>query len=244
MYNIQKIIKTTALLAGLFGFVGCGGTCCESDVPVNESASPSVTPSSVPNVTIPTVTPKGEKVEKEKTSMPPIAVANDSVGFIEIPPCSTVHFSSDGSTDPDGNDENLTFKWTGIHSCTMSDESSFDHKFGKKGLYETTLTVTDEQNLTAIDRICVLVGINESEIPLIADAGVDQEIGSDQNVTLSGRAVCRDDVASFQWREGHTVVSNESTFSSDLPLGQHILNLIIEDFAGKKAYDSVVVTIK
>jgi hypothetical protein len=241
MYNIQKIIKTTALLAGLFGFVGCGGTCCESDVSVNESGAPSVTPSSVPSETIPIVTPKGEpKVEKEKNSMPPVAVANDGVGIIEIPPCSIVHFTSEDN----GNDDNITYSWTSMHSQLMSNKSSFDHKFGKKGLYETTLTVTDEQNLTAMDRVCILVGINESEIPLVADAGADEEIGSEQNVTLTGRAVCRYDVASFQWKEGNTIISNEAIFSSNLPLGKHTLKLIIEDFAGKKAYDSVVVTVK
>ena len=233
MYNIQKIIKTTALLAGLFGFVGCGETtCCESDVSVIESG-------------LPTVTPKGEiKVEKEKDSEPPVVVANDNVGIIEIPPCSTVNFSSEGSYDPDGDDANLIYSWTGIHSSPMSNESSFDHKFGKKGLYEATLTVTDEQNLTAFERLCVLVGIDKSEIPLIADAGADFEVSGEQNVTISGRAVCRDESIGYKWEENGEIISQSPTFSKIFSEGSHELKLTIEDLAGNKTCDSIVVTVK
>ncbi len=259
MYKIEKIIKTTALLAGLFGFVGCGGTCCSSDVSVSKGGTPSVIPNEtlsiipkeVPSVTskevpsitpkeVPSITPTGETDEIiEIIPLQPDAVANDIDEFIEVKPCAVVNFSDVGSYDPDAN---LTYKWTGLGDKIMSEESSFDHRFNHKGLYEATLTVTDEQNSTAFDRVCVLVGIDE--IPLLADAGVNQEISSAQNVTLSGRAVCRDDIASYEWKEGTKIISEESTFVGKLPIGKHRLKLYIEDFAGNKACDRVVVTVK
>jgi len=201
---MYKIIKTTVLLSGLFTLVGCGA-CCEDDVLDTKSVVTTDIPTTT--TTVSTIEEKGDTpVDTQDdtpivvTPIPPIAIINDGEAFITIPPCTTVEFTSDASSDPDGDDENLTFNWTGIHACPMSDESSFEHKFGKKGLYETTLAVTDAQNLTSIDRVCVLVGIDESQMPLIADAGTDIEVGVDQNFTLAGRAICRDDVASFAWK--------------------------------------------
>ncbi len=249
MYKIQKIIKTTVLLAGLFSFVGCGGECCEDDVSEVKSVTPSGTVTTSTDTPTNTVVPATGNIEEkgEVKPIPPIAIvtANGSTELIEVPPCTTVEFSADQSSDPDGPDENLTFSWTSMRACPLdTNSSSFEHKFGTKGLYETTLIVTDEQNLTAIDRICVLVGIEEADMPLIADAGVDVEISADQNVTLSGRAICRDDVANFEWKEGNETISEEAKFTGTLPVGEHTLKLYIEDIAGQKACDSVVVTVK
>jgi hypothetical protein len=126
----------------------------------------------------------------------------------------------------------------------MSVESTFDRKFGDVGVYEATLTVTDEQNLTAFDRLCVLVGIDESEIPLVADAGADFEVSGEQNVTISGHAVCRDEFIGYKWEENGEIISHSPTFSKIFAQGSHELKLTIEDFAGSKTCDSVVVTVK
>ncbi len=239
MYKIQKIIKTTALVAGLFGLVGCGGACCEADVSISKGA-PIEKPSVVgtgSDVNVP-------NIEEEITPLPPVVVVNDGIGLINVDPCDTVNFTSVGTYDPDGDDENLTYQWTSIHGCPMSTESTFEREFGEVGVYEATLTVTDEQNLTAFERLCVLVGIDESEIPLIADAGADFEVSGEQNVTLSGHAVCRDEFIGYKWEENGEIISHTPTFSKIFTEGSHELKLTIEDFAGNKTCDSVVVTVK
>ena len=254
MYKIQKVIKTTVLVAGLFGLVGCGGECCESDVSISKGA-----PNEKQNVgesgsNVPTTQPSppaqpSQTVEPSPivppSKKPPVVVVNDGIGLIKLNPCNpTVTLTSEGTYDPDGNDENLTYKWTSVHGSPMSTESTFEHKFCGVGAYEATLTVTDEQNLTASDRLCVLVGIDESEIPLIADAGADFEVNGEQNVTISGHAVCRDESIDYKWIENGEIISHSPTFSKIFSEGSHKLKLIIEDIAGNKTCDSVVVTVK
>ena len=239
MYKIQKVIKTTVLVAGLFGFVGCGGECCEADVSISKGA-----PIEKPSVVGTGSDVNVSNIEEEIIQLPPVVVVNDGIGLIYVDPCDTVTLTSVGTYDPDGDDENLSYQWTSIHGCPMSTESTFEHRFGEVGAYEATLTVTDEQNLTAFDRLCVLVGIDESEIPLIADAGADFEVNGEQNVTVSGHAVCRDESIEYKWMENGEIISNSPTFSKIFSEGSHELKLTIEDLAGNKTCDSVVVTVK
>jgi len=151
MYSVKKVIKTTVFVTCMFGFIGCGGdTCCDSPINTTLGLNPSDN-----------VIEKGNLGAEENSQepKPPVSIAtgNDIDDWVEIEPCNTVHFNGDESNDPDGNDENLTFKWTDINGCILSEESSFEKKFEKKGLHEVILTVTDEQNLTAVDSVKVIV---------------------------------------------------------------------------------------
>ena len=154
MYKIQKVIKTTVLVAGLFGFVGCGGECCEGDVSISKGV-PFETPKVIENGT---GTPQGEE-KKKIEPIPPIAVAtmNENDFNITIKPCDVVYFDSNKSTDPDGNVSSMSYVWSKLDGSTISEEKSFFHKFNSKGVYEITLTVTDEQDLNSTDTVLVTV---------------------------------------------------------------------------------------
>ena len=171
----------------------------------------------------------------------PKILNEDDVDVAQTSKCKPVEFSGKGSYDDQS--EDLQYNWTDLHGNQMSSDEEFKHRFSKKGLYEVTLTVTDKDNLTAVDKVCILSGLET--MPLLADAGADITAAKDESVTLSGRAVCRDDVASYEWKEGDSKLSDKPTFStSKLPVGEHTLKLIVTDFEGKRSCDKVKVTVK
>lgn len=53
-------------------------------------------------------------------------------------------FDSSGSTDPDGNDSNLTYEWN-LGDGTNKTNQSFTHNYTNEGEYIVTLLVTDEE---------------------------------------------------------------------------------------------------
>lgn len=229
-------IQGSSVLLSTFLLVGCGdGACCEDGKRVLSDNG--------------TIVKKEEQKNEPKDFEVPnivptaIAYANDSLEMIKIATCESVHFDGSSSYDPDGNDQNLSYMWSDMNSTIMSNEKSFTHRYDKKGIYETTLVVTDEQNLTANERVCVLVNIDEDDIPLIARAGEDIEINSDKKVSLSGRGICRDDIAKYEWKEGDNLLSLESSFDISFEAGEHTLILTIEDIEGDKAFDSVTINV-
>jgi len=250
MNYINKIVKITLLPAVVFSFIGCDdGACCTSS-----TSNTKTTGYIVPDGVL-----KKEDIEKPKIQLvhkgnletkndpeplPPVAVIYTNEHDLDIATtskCKPVEFSGKGSYDDQS--EDLQYNWTDLHGNHMSSDEEFKHKFSKKGLYEVTLTVTDKDNLTAVDKVCILSGLED--IPLLADAGADITATKDETVTLSGRAVCRDDIASYEWKEGDIILSEKPTFStSELPVGEHTLKLIVTDFSGKRTYDKVKVTIK
>lgn len=190
------------------------------------------------------LTPPSSHKTKSKIPKAPKAIVQVS-GNTKITKTATsklIQFDAKSSYDPDGNDQNLLYRWINMDSNIISDKKSFIHKYDKKGLYETTLLVTDAQNLTAIDRICVLVDIDKNDIPLIVQTGEDQKVNANEKVSLTGRAVCRDDIAKYEWREGEKLLSTKANFTSTFKAGKHTLVLTIEDFKGNKATDSVTIS--
>ena len=152
MYNIHKIIKTTALLAGLFGLVGCGGTCCEGDDSLNKGNIPS------PKSEIKNLTPDGNVTGKIPVAPVAVATINENdFNTTVVTPCEEVYFDSNYSTDPDGNVSNMTYSWDQLEGYHLSDDSAFSYRFEYAGSYEIILTVTDEQNLTSTDSVLVNV---------------------------------------------------------------------------------------
>jgi len=243
---------TLSVCMATFMLVGCSGSegaCCESAV---NATSNLIQKGIVENNATKKIEKKVEnKVEKEKLktvtieAIAPIAVAhaNGQYKMIKVSTCKIVTFDADSSYDPDGDSENLSYVWSDLDKKVVSTDSSFEKRFSKKGLYEMTLTVTDEQNLTDVDRVCILSGISEMCMPLLADAGEDRVVKAGKKVTLKGRGICRDDIVKYTWKENGKVISTKDSFDTTLSLGEHTLTLIIEDMEGKTAKTTVVVTV-
>ena len=100
-----------------------------------------------------------------------IAQVNNNKKIIKASVYQLVRFDAGSSYDPDGNDLNLSYLWTDTNSHKVNNEKTFVRKYDQKGLYEITLTVKDEQNLTTVDKVCVLVGIDESSAEAMENCG-------------------------------------------------------------------------
>jgi hypothetical protein len=190
-------------------------------------------------------TPVSTSIDKTISKKKPKAIAliDKNRKIIRTKSCKLIKFDAKDSFDPDGDDKKLKYEWSNTDANTISKNSSFVHKYDKKGIYEATLKVTDEQKLSSIDRVCILVDITKHEIPLIAKAGKDQEVRKHHKIKLNGRAICRDDIVDFEWREGKNILSNKQSFEQNLEKGKHTLQLIIKDKLGNEAIDSVVISV-
>jgi len=229
-------ILTTLLLAG------CGSnsnTCCdlENKIVLNKTDKET----------------KVEPVIELKSTDPiqpkaPIAIAhvNGERDVVRIDTCTSAVIDANSSFDPDASGEKeLSYSWTDIHDREISTDISFHKKYNKKGIEEFTLKVTDEQNLTSYDRVCVLIGIDENCIPLVAKVDGKLDVASNENVNLKARAVCnRDQDIKFEWTENGRVLSNEAILEYRFDIGTHTLTLTVEDLTGKTATTKVVVNVK
>jgi hypothetical protein len=235
-----KYIQSSALVAGLFLLSGCGsGACCTTDVAVAKGLTPDGGVSTIPLPLGESSTGTNNLVPKNVPSQPskPDAVANNHDYLIGAKPCEVVKFKDIGQY---ADDANLTYKWLNRCGKVLSTEDKFEHKYNKKGAYETTLVVTDDKNKTQIDHICVLVGIDKSEVPLMADAGIDRTVDVNESVVLVGRLVCQSkENVTYTWSEDGSKLS----FPLTLPVGEHTLVLTADD-GQTQAKDSVVITVK
>ena len=81
---------------------------------------------------------------------------------------------------------------------------------------------------------------------VIANAGADQTITQDDNVTLNASASMDSDgtIVSYQWKDANTVLSNDVSFTiSDLSVGTHIITLTVTDNDGEESTDTVIITV-
>ena len=252
----KSIIKTTALVASLLWFSGCEDTCCTDGLSKSENINKTGTEKSVTYKTIPLERPVKNIGENGIATIKPIsilstapivlkpdAVANDkgkgnpNSDVIKATHCEYVEFT-------EATDSNYSnYKWINFDGSTLSEDKEFAHRFKENGLYEVTLTVTDKNKNVGSDKLCLLVGLDDK--PLVAYAGADQVIEKDTSTTLTGRLVCNDKNVTYSWTENCKVVSTEKTFTTDpLSEGKHKFKLTIEDDAGHKTYDKVVVKVK
>ncbi len=254
--NIYLIVlKSFILVLSTSIFIGCGSDdCCNGDTldiqPKNikkpaEPAEP-VKPNPVnpaepikPNPVNPTgKLPNTPAVNK---NISPISIINDGNGYININNCETVQFTGENSYDEDGNI--TAYSWTDMDNNILETQMSFDRQFCTNGIYEKTLVVTDDDNATGISRVCILVGIDKEDIPLMANAGIDQSITEGESISLSGRAICRTENLSYKWMDGDVVISTDSNFTkSDFSIGTHVLTFSVFD-EDEYAHQDVTVSI-
>jgi len=92
-----------------------------------------------------------------------------------------------------------------------------------------------------IDDIITFVPYSEIQVSL----GSDKILGQDQVQTLTVNITNADQVASYVWTEGNTVLGTGSTFSTGgLSVGTHSITLTVTDSNGLTTSDTVVITIE
>ncbi|HEX8549194.1 MAG TPA: ThuA domain-containing protein [Cytophagaceae bacterium] len=94
------------------------------------------------------------RIEYSKGNRPPVvsAFSEDSVGAVPL----KAYFKSDDSYDPDGDD--LIFEWRFEGNKIQSREKNPTFVFNKPGIYYPTVTVTDAQGKSTVNRLKVIAG--------------------------------------------------------------------------------------
>ncbi len=149
-----------------------------------------------------------------------------------------VTLDASGSSDSDGTI--ASYEWKD-GATVLSTEVSFSKSDFAVGEHTITLTVIDDNGATDTDTVVVTI----NALP-VADAGADQTVNFSEEVTLdaSGSSDSDGTIASYQWKEGTTVLSTDISFSkSDFTLGEHTITLTVTDDDGATNTDNVVVTV-
>jgi len=168
----------------------------------------------------------------------PIAHAGDdqTVKVFDV-----VIFNAAESKDVDGTI--VSYKWVEDDTQRRHSGATFSTSNLSVGTHIITLSVTDDDGLTAFDTVKITVLANGAPT---AKAGDD--ISVTDGVPVSFNALSSSDpdgsIVSYIWKEGNTILSTSATFSkSDFTVGSHNVLLTITDNDGSISTDTIVVTI-
>lgn len=173
---------------------------------------------------------------------PPVARAGPDV---EVGQGVTVRFDGLASTDDRGvANHTWTFGYDGNDIVLHGAEAEFT--FQEVGVYEVTLTVSDEAGNTAEDWLRVTV---RDTTPPVANAGYDVVVDQNQEVTLDGTGSTDNGViVEHTWvirDRGATVLRVGPVVSyTFLDVGVYNVTLIVTDDAGNAANDTVSITVR
>ena len=183
----------------------------------------------------------------------PVAKAGNDITITL--PNNQVTLSNAGSYDSDGNIKG--WNWTKISgpgqpSIVSANDQSTAVRNLVAGTYVFRLTVTDNQNATAIDDVTVVVNAARNTAP-VAKAGNDLSITlPDNNVTLSnaGSYDSDGDIKGWNWTKisgpsqfSIVAANNASTAVNNLQVGTYVFRLTVTDNDNATATDDVTVTV-
>jgi hypothetical protein len=189
-------------------------------------------------------------IEKQENSLQSLTIpiepsaiihVNGQRGLANTTTHKLLNIDASSSFDPDGDSQKLSYIWTNMNGYLLSNEKTFVTKYDKKSFDEITLRVIDEQKLTSLDRVCILVDMYESEVPLVVRVDGDHKVEAGKTTHLTGRGVCRKDIVKFEWREDGLLLSNQATLKAKFGKGEHVLTLTIEDMEGNQATDNIII---
>ncbi len=154
-------------------------------------------------------------------------------------PLAAVTLDGSASSDPDGDALTYAWTWAGGTAAGVSPTVTLP-----RGTTALTLTVTDGFGGSATDDVAITVTNRAPE----AEAGADQTleaVGPTTPVSLDGSASTDEDgdalTYSWTWAGGS---AEGATLTVELPLGEHVFTLTVDDGNGGRHSDQVRVTIR
>jgi hypothetical protein len=184
-----------------------------------------------------------ETTDSNNTSPMPNITANGQTDFVKVHVGEPVFFSSEGSVDQDG--EIVKYIWTDMDNNVLSTDPDFTRIFYAPAVYEKTLTVVDDKNGIAQQRICILADIEKEDIPLIAHTGPDIVTRANLPVVVEGRAICKTGNFSYEWREGDNILANTQRLGYLFDEWVHYVTFKITDNdTGMYAMHTMKITVK
>ena len=157
-----------------------------------------------------------------------------------------VHLDGAKSSSADGI---VSYKWYEDDKYIGSGKSRW-YALSQSGEHVITLKVVDETGETAEDKLIITV-VNGNDIKpstLKANAGKDKilKVSSSHNaVHLDGtQSSSADGIVSYKWYEGNKYIgAGKSRWYLLTQSGEHVITLKVLDGTGKKAEDSVTITV-
>lgn len=171
---------------------------------------------------------------------PPVAAASASPisGFRPL----SVQFTGNTSSDPDGDDNLLTYLWDFADNGATSTVANPAHIFTDLGSYNVTLTVTDSDGLMNTDSVTITVNNNP---PTVTATASPYDGAAPLDVDLFSSA---DDVdgtiVSYQWQFGDggssTLANPSHTYTQ---AGNYNVVLTVTDNDGDTATDNLTISV-
>ncbi len=152
---------------------------------------------------------------------------------------NTVLSISGSGTDSDGTISSYSWSEQGI---VLASTASFDYSSAEVGTHTLLLSVTDNAGATAVDEMQIEIVAN---VAPAADAGVDQTVKINSDVTLTGIGSDSDGVVvSYTWKEGITLLSTDASFVYQFTtIGTHKLTLFVTDNDDAVSTDDLIITV-
>jgi beta-glucanase (GH16 family) len=178
---------------------------------------------------------------------PPIAIAGSNIVLNDDNGDDLVEVTFDGSTSTDQDGTIEVYEWfldgaliaTGINpSVNLS-----------TGMYEVSLKITDDDGVSATDKVQVQLIDPDNQIPsaLVGDdiLIVDADLDGFESYVLNGENSSDVDgtILSYVWKEAGVVLGEGIQFETELSLGAHTIVLEAIDDDGEKGTDEIVITI-
>jgi PKD repeat protein len=156
-------------------------------------------------------------------------------GTVNVP----VQFTGINSSDPDPGGEVVAYAWAfGDEAGGTSDRANPTYSYAAPGIYEVTLTVTDNENSRGQDRTIVIVG--DGNEPPVADANGPYRGTVGEAVTFDGSASTDHDgeIVTWTWffgdgRQTGAGETVEYTYATAAPY--HVVLLVTDDDGSSRA---------
>jgi len=149
--------------------------------------------------------------------------------------------------DPIGLGQEGAFGWSISATGDLDGDDNLDLIIGK--------SVKTVEEASRAGAAFLVLGVSPNHPPT-ANAGPDQTLEQESHrgteVTLDGSQSTdpdsipdtNDDIVSFEWYEGETLLGSGETITSTFPLGTHTVTLVVTDSNGETDEDEMIVTVQ
>jgi len=195
------------------------------------------------------MTASGDSGFRTGINLPPVANAGPDQTVVAADNISSsVTLNGSLSNDPDGSITN--YNWVDGPTTLANGPSASSNVNLAVGVHTITLTVTDNVGTMGTDT--VVITVNTSNQPPVANAGPDQNLvdsdrSGSETVALNGGLSSDPNgpISNYLWQEGAATLANGPSPAANvaLPVGPHTITLTVTDPGSLTAVDTVSINI-
>ncbi|MEA1908247.1 MAG: PKD domain-containing protein [Euryarchaeota archaeon] len=156
-----------------------------------------------------------------------------------------VHFDGSNSSDLDG--DSISYKWKEDGGAVLNAAPEFDMPLSC-GTHRIMLEVTDVYGAVSAPDYVVIDVLPVYQEPPVAEAGMDQTVLVETNVTLDASGSYDSDgtITKYEWREAdaNAPLCELVSFERQFLRGVHHIILTVTDSSGASATDEVVIMVR